>query len=116
VEEFVLKQAQLGIKRKTHAMSQDARAQAALDDEIHHLRADIERIRRQVGVYCMSYVRTIFPEDAVATYTMLEQLLPAAALPMDDSPLHRDLAARIAAASSESPPEPKSGVWGRLDL
>ncbi len=73
VEEFLLKQAHLGIKRKAQTMSQDPDEKKGLGKQISTLHEEMEAIRRKVGVYCMSYVRTIFPEDAVACWTMLEQ-------------------------------------------
>jgi len=73
VEEFLLKQAQLGIKRKTQTMSQDPAEQEGLGRQIAALHQEMEAIRKKVGVYCMTYVRTIFPEDAVACWSMLEQ-------------------------------------------
>lgn len=73
VEEFLLKQAHLGIKRKAQTMSQDPDDKKELKRQIAALHQEMEAIRKQVGVYCMTYVRTIFPEDAVACWTMLEQ-------------------------------------------
>jgi len=73
VEEFLLKQAQLGIKRKTQTMSQDTAEQDRLGQQIAALHQEMEAIRRQVGVYCMTYVRTIFPEDAVTWWSLLER-------------------------------------------
>jgi len=73
VEEFLLKQAQLGIKRKTQTMSQDPAEQKELGQQIAALRQEMEAIRKKVGVYCMTYVRTIFPEDAVTWWSLLER-------------------------------------------
>jgi RsiW-degrading membrane proteinase PrsW (M82 family) len=73
VEEFLLKQAHLGIKRKTQTMSQDPAEQEELGKQITALRQEMEAIRKKVGVYCMTYVRTIFPEDAVTWWSLLER-------------------------------------------
>jgi len=73
VEEFLLKQALLGIKRKTQTMSQDPAEQEGLGKQITALHQEMEAIRRKVGVYCMTYVRTIFPEDAVTWWSLLER-------------------------------------------
>ncbi len=64
VEIFLLRQAQMGIKRKARALSQDAREQEKLDGEIKSLYEEMEAIRRKAGVYCMSYVRVI-PEEVL---------------------------------------------------
>ena len=123
VESFVLKQAQLGIKRKARSMSQGTREQEGLDAEIARLHTEMEALRKRVGVYCMSYVRTIFPEDALAMYTMLERLLPPDALPAGDGILHRGLAAKIEQAEQQAgPPDQdqspaaRGGLWDRLDV
>jgi RsiW-degrading membrane proteinase PrsW (M82 family) len=73
VEEFLLKQAHLGIKRKMQTMSQDPAEQDRLGQQIAALHQEMEAIRRKVGVYCMTYVRTIFPEDAVTWWSLLER-------------------------------------------
>lgn len=115
VEEFLLKQAQLGIKRKTQSMSHDPRQQAELGTEIKRLHGEMEAIRKRVGVYCMSYVRTIFPEDAVALFTMLEQMIPADALFTGDGQLQAGLAAKIDQAELVTAPASqaaKTGLWG----
>ena len=54
VEEFLLKQAQLGIKRKAQTMSQDPAEQKGLGKQIATLHEEMEAIRRKVGVYCMT--------------------------------------------------------------
>lgn len=77
VEEFLLKQAHLGIKRKTRSMSQDTREQARQDQEIEQLQQEMEAVRNKVGVYCMIYVRAIFPEDALDLSGMLQQRVDA---------------------------------------
>ena len=73
VEEFLLKQAQLGIKRKTQTMSQNTAEQERLGQQIAVLHQEMEAIRKKVGVYCMTFVRTIFPEDAVTWWSLLER-------------------------------------------
>lgn len=65
VEIFLLKQAQMGIKRKARAMSQDERERESLDGEIKRLYGEMEEIRKGVGVYCMSYVRSVIPEEVL---------------------------------------------------
>jgi len=73
VEEFLLKQAHLGIKRKMQTMSQDTAEQKELGQQIAALHQEMEAIRKKVGVYCMTFVRTIFPEDAVTWWSLLER-------------------------------------------
>jgi RsiW-degrading membrane proteinase PrsW (M82 family) len=65
VEAFLLKQAQLGIKQKSSEKVADPHLRAQIQDQIQELQLEIDNLRRQVGVYCMTYVRSIFPPDFV---------------------------------------------------
>ena len=109
VEEFLLKQAQLGIKRKTQTMSQDPAEQKELGQQIAALRQEMEAIRKKVGVYCMTYVRTIFPEDAVTWWSLLERSVTEQGLEeWGGSSLQASLAGR-------TDKERKTGdLWDRL--
>ena len=65
VETFLLKQAQMGIKRKARAMSQVPAEQEKLGVEIEGLFQEMEQLRRKVGVYAMSFVREVLPEEVL---------------------------------------------------
>ena len=75
VEEFLVKQAQLGIKQKSVQLATDPRLEQRILEQIGALQIEMEAIRRKVGVYCMTYVRTIFPSDSVALWSNLERLV-----------------------------------------
>jgi RsiW-degrading membrane proteinase PrsW (M82 family) len=75
VEEFLVKQAQLGIKQKSSELAADPRLKGQIQEQITKLREEMEAIRREVGVYCMTYVRTIFPPDSVVFWSNLERLV-----------------------------------------
>jgi len=110
VEEFLLKQAHLGIKRKAQTMSQDPAEKKGLAKEIAALQGEMEAIRKQVGVYCMTYVRTIFPDDAVACWTMLEQRLSEQALRTWGGP---SLQASLAGRANKQ--RTGGDIWARLE-
>jgi RsiW-degrading membrane proteinase PrsW (M82 family) len=78
VEQFLLKQAQLGIKQKTLQLADDEALRAGVQGQIDTLREEMEGLRRQVGVYCMTYVRSIFPPDSIVLWTDLERLVQEA--------------------------------------
>jgi RsiW-degrading membrane proteinase PrsW (M82 family) len=78
VEEFLVKQAQLGIKQKSSQLSDDPRLKAEVQAQIQGLQKEMEALRRKVGVYCMTYVRSIFPPESVVLWSNLEQLVQAA--------------------------------------
>ncbi|MBN1659525.1 MAG: PrsW family intramembrane metalloprotease [Anaerolineae bacterium] len=73
IQEFLLKQAQLGIKQKATGMSADERLRAELQQQIDALQEEMNVLRREVGVYCMYYVRTIFPPEMTPLWSNLEQ-------------------------------------------
>jgi RsiW-degrading membrane proteinase PrsW (M82 family) len=82
VEAFLLRQAQLGIKRKVRQKVDDPKLQEKLAQEIERLQAEMDEIRRETGVYVMSYVRSVFPDDALPIWSRLE-LLAAQSGPAD---------------------------------
>ncbi len=77
VERFLLKQAQLGIKRKAWELAEDARLKAEIEEQVQQLQREMERLRQKVGVYCMIYVRSIFPQEATYLWRTLENHLQA---------------------------------------
>lgn len=68
VEEFLLKQAQLGIKQKSNEMTTEPRLKQQLEGQSAELQDEIDDLRRKVGVYCMTYVRSIFPLDLMVQW------------------------------------------------
>ncbi len=75
VAAFLLKQGQLGIKRKARSMTTDLAEQGRLDEEISGLQEEMERIRRQVGTYIMMCVRSILPPEVVLDFAALAERL-----------------------------------------
>lgn len=110
VESFLLKQAQLGIKRKTRSLSQDSRERERLSGEIAVLQEDMERIRSQVGWHCMVYVRSIFPPEALIDWAAikLKMVDREAFQAAGGRALDEDLAGRV--VEQQQP----SGLWGRM--
>ena len=84
VEAFVRMQAQLGLKHKAAELSQDGKLRLALLEEARGLEAAVDDLRRQVGVYCMSYVRQIYPGPSEPVWLQLEAALGQA--PAGDGP------------------------------
>jgi hypothetical protein len=79
-ERFLLMQAQLGILRETLARYQklgDQKRTLAVENQMDELREEMNALRRSVGVYCMVYLRTIFPEDASPLWAQLQARLGA---------------------------------------
>ena len=77
VEEFLKLQAQLGLKRKVQQMTTNPQRQAELDRQIQALRSEIDAVRRDLGIYCMSYVRSILPPETEPIWDRLAQLTEA---------------------------------------
>lgn len=77
VEKFLRLQAQLGLKRKVETMTTDQQLRAAMTDEIAVLREEVDTLRRAIGVYCMSYVRSILPPASEGVWERLNTALAA---------------------------------------
>lgn len=75
VEAFLHIQAQLGIKRKAQEKTQDPLARAEIGTEVIALQEQIDVLRRRVGVYCMTYIRSILPPDTEPMWIRLNQAL-----------------------------------------
>jgi CRP-like cAMP-binding protein len=77
VEEFLLKQAQLGIKRKALEKLTDERLRHETQVQIERLRVEIDAVRQTVGVYIMIYLRGIFPQETSPLWDRLEAAMAA---------------------------------------
>jgi RsiW-degrading membrane proteinase PrsW (M82 family) len=77
VETFLKLQAQLGLKRKVQEMTPDPKLRAEMDAQVRALRSEIDGVRRGLGVYCMSYVRSILPPESEPLWARLGQALEA---------------------------------------
>ncbi len=73
VESFVRLEAQLGLKRKAMGMALDEGLRRELAAQVADLRQKMDGLRKQVGVYCMSYVRSILPPEGMLMWDRLEE-------------------------------------------
>jgi RsiW-degrading membrane proteinase PrsW (M82 family) len=105
---LVLKQAQLGIKRKVHDKLDDAHQRSILSQEIAALQEEMEALRKAVGPYVMVYVRSVFPEGALNVWARLE-LLAAQGGPAD---LQRW--ATMLSGGESDPDQPQRSIFGNL--
>ncbi|MGA2489368.1 MAG: PrsW family intramembrane metalloprotease [Anaerolineales bacterium] len=75
VETFLKLQARLGLKRKVQEMTPDPRQRAEMEWQVAVLRGEIDKVRRGLGIYCMSYVRSILPPESEPLWVRLGQAL-----------------------------------------
>jgi hypothetical protein len=62
VESFLRLETQMGLKRKAQQLSPDQlNVGADLGVDAIELKEELDRARREIGVYCMIYVRSILP-------------------------------------------------------
>ncbi len=106
VEAFLLRQAQLGIKRKVQQRVSDPKLQEQLGQEVAQLQAEMNQIRRDVGVYVMSYVRSVFPNEALPIWSRLEQLAAQGGSP--------DLQRWSQMLTTETSGPPRQGIFASL--
>lgn len=116
VEALLLKQGQLGIKRKARALSQEARDQERLDGEIARLQKDMEDIRSQLGMHCMIFVRTILPLDQIDLTSIAERemkrLEAKGVVAGADGSMQAALAARMGSSHEAEQPVETQGIFG----
>jgi len=75
VEAFLKLQAQLGIKRKQQELTRDEKQRQDLGTQVFALQKEMDALRREVGVYCMSYVRSILPPETEPIWSRLGESL-----------------------------------------
>jgi RsiW-degrading membrane proteinase PrsW (M82 family) len=94
-EKFLFMQAQLAIEVKRIEKMQDEKMRLETGTKMNELRAKMDEVRKEVGAYCMLYLRSIFPDDDPTMMTLMQN--------------------RIAAAASANKGEAGTGLWMKLD-
>lgn len=94
-EKFLFMQAQLAIQVKMAEKMQDEKMRLAIEAQMSELRDKMNQTRREVGAYCMLYLRNIFPED--------------------DATLMKLMQTRIAASAAANKGKAGTGVWDLSD-
>jgi RsiW-degrading membrane proteinase PrsW (M82 family) len=111
IEELILKQAQMGIRRKVQQRVEDPKQQEELKQEIAQRQADMERLRKEIGPYAMIFVRSIFPEGAVDVWANLETVA------VQDDPGGQRWQSIYSPVDAAAPrKDPAMGIFGRLDV
>ncbi|MCX6046251.1 MAG: PrsW family glutamic-type intramembrane protease [Chloroflexi bacterium] len=95
VETFLRLQAQLGLKRKVEEMTPDLRLRSEMAAQVAALRLEVDELRRAIGVYCMTYVRSILPPETEPLWSRLNATLAKPALPPSGINLWHNLGSKI---------------------
>jgi RsiW-degrading membrane proteinase PrsW (M82 family) len=73
VEKFLYLQARLGIKRKAlESFQKDAMMRNAMEVEINKIRAEMDEVRRAVGIYAMLFVRGLFTDEMASVWEQMQ--------------------------------------------
>jgi RsiW-degrading membrane proteinase PrsW (M82 family) len=75
VEAFLRLEARLGLQTKVLSRSSDAKKRAALATDIAQIHTELDSLRRAVGVYCMSYLRSTLPAQGEPMWDVIERAL-----------------------------------------
>lgn len=75
VEAFLRLQARLGLQTKVLSRTPDVGLQAAVAADILQITAEMDSLRRAVGVYCMAYLRSTLPAEGEPLWDVVEQAL-----------------------------------------
>jgi RsiW-degrading membrane proteinase PrsW (M82 family) len=73
IERFLFTQAQIAIQGKMLEKMQDERMRAAITVQLKELDQKMNEARKSVGVYCMLYLRNIFPANDGQLWDILRQ-------------------------------------------
>lgn len=73
IEKFLFMQAQLAIQGKMLEKMQDEKMRAAIQAQIKELNQKMNKERKEVGAYCMLYLRNIFPASDTQLWNLLQQ-------------------------------------------
>jgi hypothetical protein len=75
VANVLLLGAQLGLKQDLMRKTKDPELRAELDQEISETKRDLKRQRHDVGMYAMSYARSIVPRTTWSLWALVGQTL-----------------------------------------
>jgi RsiW-degrading membrane proteinase PrsW (M82 family) len=78
-EKFLFMQAQLAIQVKMAEKMQDEKMKLAIAAQTDELHNKMNEARKEVGAYCMLYLRNIFPEDDPTMMTLMQNRIAASA-------------------------------------
>jgi protease PrsW len=74
-KEILLAQAQMGIYKKTVEKHQDENMRQAAESQVTALREKMNQSRKQLGTYCMLFLRNMFPENSSPLWGQLETIM-----------------------------------------
>jgi RsiW-degrading membrane proteinase PrsW (M82 family) len=74
VSALLLRQAKMGIKRKVQQQLDDPKLQDEIGEEIAELQAEMEKLRKEIGPYVMTFVRAVFPQGMLDVWGRLEAI------------------------------------------
>jgi CRP-like cAMP-binding protein/RsiW-degrading membrane proteinase PrsW (M82 family) len=77
IRKLLIKQANIGILRNNLSSPASDRLRAAWQKEVEQLRGEIDDMRNKIGLYVMSFLRNIFPEDDVEIQQTVNESLAA---------------------------------------
>jgi RsiW-degrading membrane proteinase PrsW (M82 family) len=110
IETLLLRQAQMGIKRKVQQELDDPKVKERLGAEIEQLQTEVEQLQRDIGPYVMVFVRTVFPEGISDIWAQVVERMTTHDAPVDDSSRAKMLAA------SDKPAEAKQAPRSIFDV
>lgn len=115
---LVLRQAQLGIKRKVQEKLNDPKQKDQLAQEIAQMQAEMEKLRKAIGPYVMTFVRSVFPTGELNVWALME-LVAAQTGPADVQKWARMLTSPQPGASQDetsatSTDAPKRSLFGTI--
>jgi hypothetical protein len=72
IKELISKQAEIGIKRKLLEAAPGEKKKQEIEVVINDLARQMDTLRNQAGTYCMMYVRTVYLEQDIKVWGLIQ--------------------------------------------
>lgn len=95
VRNLIYKQAEIGIKRKLIDSASSENRKLEIGEVIANLNKDVAILRKDIGPYCMMLVRTVYLENDIQIWTLLNARVAAAGLGQKGGGLWNTVSERI---------------------
>ncbi len=110
IEQLLLYQAQMGIKKKVQQEIDDPKTKEQLGAEIAVIQEEMEQLRKEIGPYVMVYVRAIFPEGIQDIFDRLVERMTEQDGPVDK----QRWIASLSAGKGKAEEQPRLDMFARI--
>ncbi len=110
IEQLLLLEAQMGIKKRVQQQVDDPKLQADLEREVAEMREKVKRLQKKIGSYIMIYVRLVIPAGMLDVWTQIIERMQSET----DTGVLVGRWAEMLASKKEEPDRQGRGVFDHL--